>query len=194
MAASISAILQADKSNRWQLLSSKEVYRNPWIAVREDQVVRPDGQPGIYGVVNPKIATGVAALTEGREIYLVGQYRYPTQVYSWEIIEGGAEPGEAPEIAAKRELEEEAGLVAESFSSLGGVAHLSNCYTSEQAYFYLARHLKEVSKKPDPTEVLTVIKLPFKEALELLKSGEIKDAITVIALYRVDALIREGKL
>jgi len=103
--------------NPWQTKSSRLVYENAWIRVREDQVTCPDGQPGIYGVVETRIATGVIALTPQHEIYLVGQFRYPTGEYSWEIIEGGTEDGEEPLAAAKRELQEEAGLVARTWST-----------------------------------------------------------------------------
>ncbi|NDC38040.1 MAG: NUDIX hydrolase, partial [Proteobacteria bacterium] len=97
--------------NPWKTLSSKVMYQNPWISVREDQVIRPDGSPGIYGVVETKVATGVVALTPEHKVILVGQYRYPLQQYSWEIVEGGAEHGEDPFVAIQRELEEEVGRV-----------------------------------------------------------------------------------
>ena len=106
--------------NPWKTLESRLVYSNPWISVREDQVIRPDGQNGIYSVVETRIATGVVALTPERDVYLVGQYRYPTEMYSWEIIQGGADEDEEPLAACKRELQEEAGLIAKDWTPLGG--------------------------------------------------------------------------
>ena len=80
----------------WTTVASREVYRNAWMWVREDDVIRPDGSRGIYGVVDKHDAVGVVALTDAGEVVLVGQYRYPTDVYSWEIVEGGVDDGEDP--------------------------------------------------------------------------------------------------
>src|SRR3954468_23077292 len=96
---------EADHANPWTTLSRRPIYENPWIAVREDQVIRPDGQPGIYGVVHYKnVAVGVLPVEEDGAVWLVGQYRYTLDRYSWEIPEGGGPPGESPEAAAHREL------------------------------------------------------------------------------------------
>ena len=170
--------------NPWKTLSTKQIYKNPWITVREDQVIRPDGKNGIYGVVETRVATGVVAITPQEEIYLVGQYRYPVNEYSWEIIEGGSDEGEDPETAAKRELKEEAGLVAKDFIQLGTEIHLSNCFSAERALFYLARGLTEVGAEPEGTELLQVKKVPFKDFLASVRGGEVKDAMTIIAVLR----------
>ncbi len=127
-----------NRANPWKTLQSKVTYQNAWITVREHDVIRPDGKPGIYGVVETRIATGVVALTDSHEIYLVGQYRYPTNEYSWEIIEGGSDPQETALDAAKRELKEEAGLMAASWEPLGSEIHLSNCHSSEVGFLFTA--------------------------------------------------------
>ena len=171
--------------NPWKRISSREIYSNPWITVREDQVIRPDGKEGIYGVVDTRIAVGVVALTPEHDIYLVGQWRYPLDIYSWEIVEGGTDPGEEPLETAKRELVEEAGLIAESWAPLGPKVHLSNCFTSEEAVFFLAKDLHETEASPDGTEELVIKKTPFQEALNMVETGEISDAMTVIALERM---------
>ena len=104
---------EPEPSNPWTTLGSRPVYENPWIKVREDQVLRPDGQPGIYGVVEFKNrAVGVLPVEDDGAVWLVGQYRYPLQAYSWEIPEGGSAAGETPEETARRELQEETGLTA----------------------------------------------------------------------------------
>ena len=175
--------------NPWKRISTRLVYRNPWITVREDQVVSPTGVGGIYGVVEPRVAVGVVALTEQNEVYLVGQYRYPTEVYSWEIPEGGAEDGEDPRVAAERELREETGIVASSWEVLGAEIHLSNCYTSERAYLFIARGLSEGISAPDETEVLKVRKLPFKDVLTMVERGEIYDGLTLIAILSVARIL-----
>jgi len=171
--------------NPWRTLSSRVVYANPWMRVREDQVIRPDGEEGIYGVVEPtRVATGVVPLTADGRVHLVGQYRYATAGYSWEIPEGGADPGEEPEAAARRELREEAGLVAAEWSVLAGPVHLSNCFTAEVAWVYLARDLSPVPPDPEGTEVLAREVVPLAAALERVAAGAITDAVTVIGLLR----------
>jgi ADP-ribose pyrophosphatase YjhB (NUDIX family) len=171
--------------NPWTKLSSKVVYQNPWITVREDQVLKPNGEPGIYGVVEPRIATGVVAMTEKQEIYLVGQYRYPMDLYSWEIPEGGTEVGEDPLVAIKRELKEEAGITAKNWKQLGHELHLSNCFTNERAYLYLATDLEEGMSSPEDTEVLTVKKMPISQVFSMIQKGEIFDAMTVMGVMMV---------
>lgn len=174
--------------NPWRTISTRVVYQNPWITVREDQVITPGGSPGIYGVIETRVATAVAALTPRNEIYLVGQHRYPTSCYSWELIEGGSEEGEDPLAAAQRELAEEAGLIATEWQELGGEVHLSNCISAEVGRLFVARGLSEVTARPDDTERLTVRCVPLAEAVAMVDSGEIKDAISIIGILRLARL------
>ena len=110
----------SDPSNPWTTLNSRLVYENPWIRVREDQVLQPDGQPGIYGVVEFKNrAVGVLPIDDEGCIWLVGQHRYPLGSYSWEIPEGGSPQSEPPEETARRELKEETGLVGRPLAIVG---------------------------------------------------------------------------
>jgi 8-oxo-dGTP pyrophosphatase MutT (NUDIX family) len=172
------------EASPWKTLSSRVVYQNPWMTVREDQVIRPDGKPGIYGVIDKGAATGVVAIDDEGRVVLVGQYRYPMGRYSWEIVEGGAESGEEPLQAAQRELREEAGLVAADWEPLGGVLQVSNCVTSEEGFLFLARGLSEVPAEPEGTEVLQIARVPLAQALARVDSGEIEDAMSVVALLR----------
>lgn len=170
----------------WTINSSREVYANPWIRVTEHQVTRPDGRPGVYGVVDSGVATGVVALTADDQVVLVGQWRFPFDAWSWEIPEGGAEDGEDPLVAIRRELQEETGYEAESWEALGPTVHLSNSHTSERAELFLARGLTQVGARPEGTEVLEVVEITIAEALSMVDSGQITDAMTVIALLRLD--------
>ncbi|MDT4968927.1 MAG: hypothetical protein QOJ64_3664 [Acidobacteriota bacterium] len=168
--------------NPWQTLSSKEIYDNAWIRVREDEVVRPDGKPGIYGVVHYKnLAVGVLAV-EGDHIYLVGQYRYPLDQYSWEIPEGGCAEGEDPLRAAQRELEEETGLRASKWEKLGA-SYLSNSVSDENAVWFMATGLTQGEHRREGTEQLVVQRVPFEEALRMALAGKITDALSLLAIF-----------
>lgn len=160
--------------------------------MREDRVIRPDGKEGIYGVVETRIATGVVALDEHNNIFLVGQFRYATNEYSWEIIEGGNDEGESALDAAKRELREEAGLLAQDWSQLGGEVHLTNCHSSEVGVLYIARGLTITKSEPEGTELLEVKKIPFAECLRMVEAGEIKDAMSIIGVIRAAQVLNNN--
>src|SRR5687767_10265505 len=105
-----------ENKNPWKKLSAEIKYENPWIKVEEHQVLNPAGNPGIYGKVHFKnLAIGVIPIDENGNTWIVGQYRYPLDEYSWEIIEGGGKLGVDPLVSAKRELLEEAGIIAEEW-------------------------------------------------------------------------------
>jgi 8-oxo-dGTP pyrophosphatase MutT (NUDIX family) len=170
-----------ETENPWRTLASENVYDNAWIRVREDKVVRPDGERGIYGVVHFKnTAIGILAI-EGNFIYLVGQYRYPLEQYSWEIPEGGCTEGEDLLQAAQRELAEETGLRAEKWEMLGE-AHLSNSVSDERAVWFLATKLTQEESQPEGTEQLIVRRILFSEALGMALAGQITDALSLLAI------------
>jgi 8-oxo-dGTP pyrophosphatase MutT (NUDIX family) len=176
--------------NPWRTLGSKRVYENPWISVREDSVVRPDGEPGIYGVVHYKnTAVGVLPV-DNEHVYLVGQYRYPLERYSWEIPEGGCPEDEEPLRAARRELREETGLEAKSWRKLGE-AFLSNSVADEYAMWFLATDLVPGEQQPEGTEVIGVRRVHLDEAVAMAMDGRITDALSALALTTY-ALGRRG--
>jgi 8-oxo-dGTP pyrophosphatase MutT (NUDIX family) len=171
--------------NPWSRHSRRVAYENPWIIVHHDEVTRPDGQPGIYGVVHYKNrAIGIVARDAEGRVVLVGQHRYPLDVYSWEIPEGGGPLNEDPLLAAQRELREETGLTARRWSVLGN-ADLSNSVSDEQATYYLAEDLSQGQAEPEGTEELVLRWVDFAEALRMVEAGEITDALSVLALLRL---------
>ena len=179
--------------NPWTTYQSEIHYDNPWIRVTEHQVTHPNGDPGIYGVVHLKnVATGIVPLDAEGFTWLVGQYRYPLNAYSWEIPEGGAPEGTDPLQGAKRELLEETGLQAEEWTHLQ-TTHLSNSVTDEVAEIFLARKLIRVSDpKPEASEELTLKRLPLKDAVEMVHRGEITDAVSIIGLLQAWTEIHHG--
>ncbi len=182
-------IMFDETKNPWRTLKTREVYDNNWIRVREDEVIRPDGEHGIYGGVHYKnIAVGVLAI-EDESIFLVGQYRYVLDQYSWEIPEGGCPEGEDILCAARRELEEETGLLAAKWELMGR-AYLSNSVTDELAVWFLATELTQGEHHPDGTEQLNVRRVPFADALRMALAGEITDALSLLAImdYRIKML------
>jgi 8-oxo-dGDP phosphatase len=140
-----------------------------------------------------RVAVGVVPLDDDGCTYLVGQYRFPTDRYEWELPEGGAEPDETPMECARRELAEEAGLEA---TELVEILHtqLSNSCTDEVSYTFLATGLKQVPMQPDATEKLRVLRLPLDEAVELALHGHIRDGISLASLLKVGLMKQRGLL
>jgi 8-oxo-dGTP pyrophosphatase MutT (NUDIX family) len=176
----------------WRTLTSREVYANPWIRVREDQVLRPDGSPGLYGVVSMTPAVGVVALTDAEEVVMVGQWRYALGEYSWELVEGGVDAGEDPLTAIQRELAEEAGYQASSWAPLGPPLTVSNSVTDQRGQLFVARGLRLVPRAPDPTEQLLLAHIALEEALDLIDRGLISDSLTILGLLAYDRARRVG--
>jgi 8-oxo-dGTP pyrophosphatase MutT (NUDIX family) len=169
----------------WLRRSRRIAYENPWIVVYHDEVTRPDGEPGIYGVVHFRTrAVGVVALDEDDRILLVGQHRYTLDRYSWEIPEGGSPPEEDARAGAQRELAEETGYRGGAWRELIRFTE-SNSVTDEEGVFFLATGLEPGEAAPEGTEDLTTKWVPFEAALEMIDSGEIHDVMTQIALLTV---------
>lgn len=182
------------EENPWKIIAEKAVYDNPWINVTEYQVINPSGNPGIYGKIHYKnIAIGVLPLDDELNTYLVGQYRFALGQYSWEMPEGGGPVGTDPLESAKRELLEETGLKARSWTEIQRL-HLSNSVSDELSILYLARNLEQFEAEPEDTEQLIVHKLPFSEVYEMVYSGAITDSLTVAAVLKVQLLIIENGL
>lgn len=179
---------QQSQQNPWKTISEKLVYENPWINLKEYQVITPAGSNGIYGKVHYKnTAIGILALDVDNNTYLVGQYRFPLDVYSWEIPEGGCPEGTDWLTAAKRELKEETGFEAARWTEILQM-HLSNSVSDEFAVVYVAQQLQAGIAAPEETEELQVKKMPFTEAVNWVMEGKITDSISVAAILKWNAL------
>jgi 8-oxo-dGTP pyrophosphatase MutT (NUDIX family) len=187
-----SSPLVDESVNPWKTITSKRTYENPWISVREDQVIDPSGNPGIYGVMSPKnLALGVLPIFDDGTTVLVGQYRYALDRYSWEMPEGGGKLGSDPAAAIARELAEETGYRAASWKLLHEMS-LSNSVTDEWVMTWLAWDLTEGEAEPESTEDLSVWRLPFSELVELVLDGTVFDSMTVAAVSLVETRRHRG--
>jgi len=185
--------MQPDNThNPWQTHSSETRYDNPWISVRHEVVTTPGGSPGIYGVVSFKnMAIGIVPVDADGYTYLVGQYRYTLGAYSWEIPEGGGPLGIDPLLSAQRELEEETGFTADTWTSLGQI-HTSNSVTDEYGHLYLATGLRAGHAAPEDTEQLEVRRLPLAEAVNMVMDGSITDSLSMAGLLKAWLLIQSN--
>ncbi len=178
--------------NSWKTLTSALVYESAWIAVNRHETINPAGNPAVYSVVNFKnLAIGIIPLSEDGYTWLVGQWRYPLNAYSWEIPEGGGPLGEEPIKTAERELKEETGIVAKKFEEIMQL-HLSNSATDEHAFVFLATDLSFEESEPEETEDLQVKKVHITEAFDMVLKGEITDAISVAAIFKVKYLLEHS--
>ena len=172
-------------ANTWKRQSSKRIYENPWFCVEEDDVINPGGGLSHYGkILFKNIAIGIVPLDEDNNTWLVGQYRYVPDCYSWEIPMGGGPLHIDPLESAKRELREETGLSAASWETLMHL-HTSNSVTDERGIVYVARQLSHGDTAFEETEDLQLMKLPLEQAVDHVIAGEITDAVSVAALLRL---------
>ena len=170
------------------------VYDNPWITLHHSEVLNPNGNAGIYGTVHFKNwAIGILPIDEEYNIWLVGQYRFPLEQYSWEIPEGGGKIGIDMELSAQRELKEETGIVAQKLTPIVNM-HLSNSVSDEYGVVFLAQDLSFGLAEPEETEELKLIKVPFDQAYEMLNRGEITDSLSVAALLKLKVMLLSGHI
>jgi 8-oxo-dGTP pyrophosphatase MutT (NUDIX family) len=175
----------ANRIGPWTRRSRTVAYENPWVTVWHDEVARPDGSPGIYGVVHfANLAAGAVVLDDDDRVLLVGQHRYTLDTYSWEIPEGGVPAGESALDGARRELREETGVEADGWREIVRF-HLSNSISDEAGVLFAARATSHGVASPEPSEALAIRWLAFDEALAMTTDGRITDAMTILGLQRV---------
>jgi ADP-ribose pyrophosphatase len=182
------------KENPWAIEQKQIVYQNYWIIVTHHDVVHQQGGKGVYGTVHFKnLAIGIIVLDEYYNTWLVGQFRFPVNQYTWEIPEGGGKLNVLPLESAKRELLEEAGIEAMDWRLIQEL-QLSNSATDERAYIFLARQLHFTTACPDKNETLHQRKIPFNDAYKMVLNGEITDSLSVVAILKIQIMMLNGEL
>jgi ADP-ribose pyrophosphatase len=165
----------------WRTLSSRPVYANKWISVREDLVALPDGRTTVYGVVSCGHCVGLLPFVDPDTVLLVRQYRYVAGRPTWEMPTGGVHAGETLEQAAQRELAEETGHRARYLVRVS-TYHTSKSVVDETAHLFLAEGLHSADTTPDETEFIDVRAFPFDTVLQMVLDGEIVDSMTIVAM------------
>lgn len=180
--------------NPWKILDTEEVYSSLFISVFKHNVLNPKGNPTVYSKVNFKnLAIGILPLDKNLNTWIVGQYRFPVNEYSWEIPEGGGNFNVPPLDSAKRELSEETGITAKNWKLIQEFK-TSNSITNESAFIFLAQDLEFHESHPDDDEELQVKKLPFEELYQMVLCGDITDSLTLIAVHKTKYLIDNNLL
>lgn len=177
----------------WRTLTAREVYRNPWLTVTEYQVIRPDGQPGIYGVVDPGDNATIVALDADEQVWVVEDFLYPIQRRCWFLPGGAIDTGEEPLLAAQRELAEETGLSAAQWDHLGAF-YLTPGIATQLSHIYLARGLTHGAHQRDPGEAsMTTRPLPLREAYRASQRGESPSAVSALGLALAWSFLHGGE-
>lgn len=175
--------------NPWKKINEKLIYENKWIELSEHQVITPNGNKGVYGKVSFKNkAIGIIPLDDDGNTWIVGQYRYTLDEFSWEIPMGGGGLSEDLLSSAKRELLEETGLIANSWKKIVRI-HTSNSVTDEEGFVFLAQDLTQLTPKFDDTEKLTIRKLPFRQAHNMVLDNQITDSISIAGILLLGRML-----
>lgn len=173
----------------FEVTSTREVFKNPWIRVREDEVIRPDGRPGSFGIIEMKAGSSVLAVDERGYAYLVKEYKYAIEAESIEVMSGGLEAGESPLDGAKRELKEELGLDAREWIDLGMVDPFTTVVSSPN-YLFLARGLVQGDPQLEDGESLQVVKRKFDDAVDMVMRGEITHSASCVLILKAQEYFR----
>lgn len=172
------------KYGPWKILDTQEVYRDSFVNLKVDQVIRPDGLPGQHVVVGIKPGVCVLALDDQLKVHLTKEFHYAVGRDSIEAVSGGIEPGEDPDVTAVRELQEELGLKAGRMTYLTTLDPFTSCMVSPTR-LYLATDLTEVADNPEGTEQIETVVMPLAEAVQSVLCGDITHAPTCVLLLRV---------
>jgi len=172
----------------WKTLSSREVYQNPWMRLREDIAEMPNGKTTLYGVIECNDCVAVLPFVDDNHVVLVRQYRYIfAENQRWEVPSGGVKAGETTEAAARRELREEVGYDAQELQYVS-TYFPSKSIMREIGHLFIGHHLTQVEAVADETEFLEVATFPFEQVLQMVIESEIRDSMSVIAILHAARL------
>lgn len=172
------------KRGPWEIEISRKVYQNPWLSLREDSVIRPDGKKGKFSIVMMKPGISVCPIDDKDNVYLTREFHYAVGKKTIEAISGGIEQKESPQQAAKRELREEAGIVAKKWTTLGFIDPFTSIINSPN-HLFLAEKLSFLKPSPESTETIELIKVPLKEAVKWACEGKITHSATVVLILKL---------
>jgi 8-oxo-dGTP pyrophosphatase MutT (NUDIX family) len=180
--------MSVERIGPYERISTREIYRNPWIRLRADEVVRPGGIRGEFAVVEMKGGASVLAVDDEGVAYLVEEYKYGIERHTIEAASGGIDPGETPLEAARRELREEAGVEAEEWTSLGAI-HPFTTAVKSPVHLFLAQQLRTTTQDLDPGEIVRVLKMPLREVIDRVMAGEIDHGPTCVLTLKAARLL-----
>lgn len=176
----------------WQVLASRPVYRDPWLEVTLDDVLQPDGRPGQHTIVAMKPGVSVLALDDSGHAYLAREFHYAVGREGLEVVSGGCEPGEDPLVTARRELAEELGIEAARWTPLGTIDPFTSIVVSPTALF-LAEGLTLGPPRPEATEQIARVRLPWDKALAAVLRGKITHGPSCVLILRTQLLLAERR-
>ncbi len=168
----------------WKTVSSREIYRDKWLALQIDDVIRPDGAPGIHSIVQLKPGITVLAMDVERNFYLAEEFHYGVGCWMLEGVNGGCDPNETPAQTAQRELREELGIVAGKWTELGVIQPITSSIVAP-AHLYLAEDLTFVATAHEGTELIRCVKVSWDEAMRMAADGRIGHGVTLSLLLRI---------
>lgn len=176
----------------WKIIRTHHIYKDPWIEVRKDDVIRPDGVPGTHSLVHMKHGVSVLPLDEDGNVYLTQEFHYGVGRDTIEVISGGLEPGEDPLVGGQREALEELGIVAQEWIPLGKVDPFTTMAVSPTTLF-LARGLSFVEARPEGTELIRCVKKTLAEAVEMVFNSEITQGPSCVLILKAQMYLTRSR-
>jgi 8-oxo-dGTP pyrophosphatase MutT (NUDIX family) len=174
------------------LQSTRDVYTNPWIHVREDRVLRPEGKEGVFGVIEMQGGSTVLAMDDHTNVYLVKEYKYAIDRESIELVSGGLDKGERPIDAAMRELKEELGVEATTWIDFG-LVHPFTTIIHSPNHMFLALGVHDSKDSRMTEDSLQVLTVPLQEALRMVIDCHITHAASCVLILRAHKYLMESK-
>lgn len=178
-------VLSKIRKGPWQVEASSQKYKNDWLEVIEDKVIRPNGEPGTFATVKLKPGVSILPIGDDDDVYLTSEYRYAIEQKSIEVVSGATEADEAPEMAARRELREELGIEAGSWVDLGTVDPLTSILWSP-ARLFLAKGLSFFEPQTDDSEIIEMVRMKLSEAVDMVMDSRITHAPSCVLILKAN--------